>query len=952
MFMLAGVIFLVVIVLIVYLLAYFNFKKSRAGIALGVSAQIVFVTCCAFFAMGNSLWTVMLSDVPYLGSYVARQSWLDVLITVWLASFSIKLLYKIAISAMQNFTGPYCQSDDASNINLDNINGGDIISLLRVRLLFALEKKADSIIAHDGDDPYKVIPPRYEPVWKDLCVELLCSENDDLIDDTKQWSDTQKCWKIEKNDFLKDPVTVFILPVDIDSLQGLQESSVISRQLELISESCNAEDEFIIVSDPQVGAEFDNSISIFGVDNIRFVSKSAIVRNSLDMDKYCKALLKRYEKDGRVRIYDEQGGEGFLSLKDTYVMPRIFSGLAQEVTDDKQTVEFDHVLQSWLSSDGRDQLAILGEFGQGKSSAILKYAAEWAYRYLKGDISLGDTRVPLLIELRGRSPMHVQSPEDLLGQWGSRFGLSGAKLYNLIKSGKAVIIFEGFDEVKGVGQKLDRYESFNALWQFAFRHSKVIFTGRPNFFLGTEETKSIMRANCPIEGIDQPFTRIYSLDFLNFSEIEKVLRHVPADIRTGILSLVKEDEAFQSIAKRPSMLPVIASEWQSISTAMDGDEEVTSASIIKSYIESSFLRKESQPSEFDQYQSVSWELRYFLTQSIALFMLSCDGKNSITAGEIEVAIESIYSSLDEVCMGQDGSGRLASSWQNFKAFFDDNENAVRPKRDRIRALAHDVRANGVLGPDPAGGADSFYFPHKQFYEFLLAQSYYDFCISPQNSCVKALRSLCVIPSLSELMRCEPISLYHLSMLFKPDELKNNKVLRSKVGDSAFANIIRDFLAKVAISSFYVSSKNNVLLSFLLRKSATSEEKFQRRLDRLNRILNEVSLYSGDSPRRMGRQFRSIMVLLVPFLIMAPLAVSFGSMYILFLSVVLILTLYIQVVIHFDIMERYPLFLLYKHRMSNSDIQERFCHRWEYIMLSCSYGHNNSADVDFEKKHTS
>jgi len=62
----------------------------------------------------------------------------------------------------------------------------------------------------------------------------------------------------------------------------------------------------------------------------------------------------------------------------------------------------------------------------------------------------------------------------------------------LIVAGRAVLIFEGFDEMAEAGDVESRLNHFRALWRFCYSGSKVIITGRPNFFLDDQELKAAL----------------------------------------------------------------------------------------------------------------------------------------------------------------------------------------------------------------------------------------------------------------------------------------------------------------------------------------------------------------------------------------------------------------------------------------------------------------------------
>jgi hypothetical protein len=99
-----------------------------------------------------------------------------------------------------------------------------------------------------------------------------------------------------------------------------------------------------------------------------------------------------------------------LTLNDVYVPSRFFSPNGAE-----QNLSIEEYLHDWLIEPGQRQLALLGEYGQGKSTATLM----WAYHLITQQCKLSG-RIPLLIELRGTSPRNL-TPLQLLGAWAAQY---------------------------------------------------------------------------------------------------------------------------------------------------------------------------------------------------------------------------------------------------------------------------------------------------------------------------------------------------------------------------------------------------------------------------------------------------------------------------------------------------------------------------------------------------
>jgi hypothetical protein len=142
-------------------------------------------------------------------------------------------------------------------------------------------------------------------------------------------------------------------------------------------------------------------------------------------------------------------------------------------------------IRTWIDSDDKRPVAILGGYGMGKTSFCKFLVAELGRLYL-ADAS---NRVPIYIRLS-----EISKEQDLDGLLGktlaSRYRLTNYN-YNDIMSlnarGKFVFIFDGFDEMKHA-LTWDVFKfNFSQINLAVQGDSKIIVAGRPNAFLSDDE---------------------------------------------------------------------------------------------------------------------------------------------------------------------------------------------------------------------------------------------------------------------------------------------------------------------------------------------------------------------------------------------------------------------------------------------------------------------------------
>ncbi len=431
-----------------------------------------------------------------------------------------------------------------------------------------------------------------------------------------------------------------------------------------------------------------------------------LIRQGLPLKNYAKNLIKQFEQ---VTV----GGTNAL-LSDTFVPARVERHGRSRLLSE--------VLGAWLRAPGRKQLAITGEYGQGKSTAMLEHCVQWARAYLKGERT--EERIPLLIELRGKSPGET-SPAEFLAQWGSRYGFRASQLSSLIQAGEALVIFEGFDELRNAGQPFDRHEHFNALWRFAYPGTKIIFTGRPNFFLDQSAKNSTLRVDSNLGAASNAFTELYEISMFEEREVIQACRSYPEDVRVGIAESFRNHEQFKEIVARPSMLPVVATIWPEVKADQMRGENITGVLLLEKYLRAIYSRKEAELEntrvgyevpQLGNYLLLPRAVREALTLSIVWRMATGDLRNTISRIEfdrvIKASFENLLRSLQSTKVR---TPTVNSSKALYERFLNEN------KSDFLEKVCTDVASAGIFVPDPAGGPSNLRFAHKQYFEYLIAK---------------------------------------------------------------------------------------------------------------------------------------------------------------------------------------------------------------------------------------
>ena len=529
--------------------------------------------------------------------------------------------------------------------------------------------------------------PQLEPVtdslvWKDQAKELiLLSSSSYAFDPNSGWHDREHCW-VGRNVNTGDLVFLHPCQGEISDVE-LKE---FLKHAERIIESENRKAEEIIVAAKGNTAK---PIDTWKGLPIRYETEASL----LD----CLVDFKDYFNDIKRRALINRLPDSDLALDKVYVPSHFL--LSDGV---KQGASIEEYLNNWLNELSQRQLALLGEYGQGKSTAALM----WAY-HLVCEEAKPFGRIPLLIELRGTSPRNL-TPLQLLGAWAAQYNINPRALMRLLIAGRLVLIFEGFDEMALVGDVEMRLKHFRTLWQFAYPQAKILITGRPNLFLDEEEMKASLGISKPI-GI-LPYCEALRLSPFNSEQIKEALRAYKKTVIDQIHALVVKNSRFQELVSRPSLLHIVAVLWER-ERLYEKVDQLTSAYVMDLFIRHSYRRQGLKETDSPGFMALTTlEREYFMT-GIAAYMTTKQLPNQITNTQLNEIIADLIACIPESVSTE---SPVTSA------------EATRPLRRRIQDAEHgtehvktDVRACGLLVDDPASPG-TFRFGHKSFMEYLFA----------------------------------------------------------------------------------------------------------------------------------------------------------------------------------------------------------------------------------------
>jgi hypothetical protein len=406
-----------------------------------------------------------------------------------------------------------------------------------------------------------------------------------------------------------------------------------------------------------------------------------------------------YKNDIHHRYAVAEVAEGYaLTLRDLYVRPSGKHTLSEDVIPINDIEE--HIV-SWVGEHSLRHIALLGEYGEGKSVLALRTT----YRLLFEEPSL--KRMPVLISLGGRSP-RTQTKLALLAEWAAQYSINPMALLTLHEAGRLLLIFDAFDEMDLVGEAALRFDHFRTLWEFSRDlGAKILITGRPNFFLDQMEREPAL--NIRSESVETPFTDAIYISRFDLDKISQALRSFSAAIKDEIVTFLASagaPESFRDLMSRPSTLFLSANIWQQISRTGDLSL-IKSAEIIQKFIDHNYERQTAKT--FNGFLSPI-EREYF-NAGIARGMYSktrfSNHLNIVGLRKMVVAL------LDN----------FPNALREFESAQDRKQYPLKERiQDReilISTTVTDVHSCGILVSD-LSQFGAFKFSHKSFFELLVA----------------------------------------------------------------------------------------------------------------------------------------------------------------------------------------------------------------------------------------
>ena len=518
---------------------------------------------------------------------------------------------------------------------------------------------------------------------------------------------------------------------------------------------------------------------------IHWISEMELLRDLIDFSDYFSEL--------DFRLNQETLPDSPLSLSQIYSR-----SIIRVSSDDADPTRYDteEFLHEWLAENSNRHIALLGEYGQGKSTISLMFSYGLVRRLREGK----SERIPILMELRGKSPRSL-TPEELLATWAYKYRIDVQSLFQLLVAGRLLLIFEGFDEMDLTGDTDSRLNHFRTLWRLAYPEAKILITGRPNFFLDNSERKRALGVGEPNQ--NRPYCQAVLLAPFDVAHIRDSLRHTDSQTRDEICSLAGKDRKFLEIVSRPSLLFIVSMLWKRENLS-EKIEIISSALVMELFITHSYRRQGAKEAERN-FMALNTSERAYFMRGIAGYMAPRLLPNQISLSQLNIAIELLVEAIpDDVSRA---AGALADETRQPLRSSPERFDWQHSRADVLDHIKTDVRACGILVSDVSKDGH-FKFAHKSFMEFLQGQLVYQLF---SNDPVTQLAATSIVNKIGidvGFLDYSPEAMKFLAELVLDESALNNKQTSSLIVINRLFDIIvigewRGSKAKMIFKKFIV-----------------------------------------------------------------------------------------------------------------------------------------------------
>jgi len=469
-------------------------------------------------------------------------------------------------------------------------------------------------------------------------------------------------------------IKLLVLCLDLDSAADAGQFAMSVHALVRLAAQHRYEKSMVVTSAPSTAAAAQLAASL----GVQLLTYGQLTAELIDFSEYVDSVVHDYEH------FDE-----YYSLQNYPIIEyfrwcdlhRYYVDL--HAVDPSSSRRFESALsalQGFIEDDAHRHLSILGDYGTGKTSLCLQLTYDLARRYQADPVN---NRIPIFLALRNfdiRGGLR-RFIVDSLVEYGIKI-MDYRSFEIMLKSGRFVLILDGFDEMADSLDRQGALQAFNQLAQLVTPASKAILTCRTHYFRSESQSMESLTVDTMTPLMREVHSRrtFQIMELLKFDEqqvLDLISRHT--DDSTVRWEQMKSIYNLADLARTPILLNIIINSLERLFT-LRNRREIRSASLYDIYTQF-WLERD------DERSSVTTTERRLFAEELAWRMYETDSL-SIPNEELKTSVNRFFSAFYQ----------RGGEW--------------------FEQLDTNVRTCSFLARDRYG---NYLFAHKSFMEFFVAK---------------------------------------------------------------------------------------------------------------------------------------------------------------------------------------------------------------------------------------
>lgn len=274
-----------------------------------------------------------------------------------------------------------------------------------------------------------------------------------------------------------------------------------------------------------------------------------LLQNLADFDKYLRRLVLEFERN---------------ESSDEPPLAAYYVDLKGRKEDKSWHGDMAEYVYKWLDSDSGNQLALLGQYGSGKTTFSHKLARDLAKKCL-GTHGMLTHRIPVLVKL-SEFPRVGVDLEAFITQYLTRRGVQGINvgiIQKMNEAGLILWIFDGFDEMAVHADEEVIMMNLAEVARLATAaESKILLTSRPEYFKSAVEEEHLLEAADLSARYRARYERIHLEPFCEEDIEEFLQKRIPLIKEatrpwTFYQSQIRRIHDLSDLSRRPVLLEMI-----------------------------------------------------------------------------------------------------------------------------------------------------------------------------------------------------------------------------------------------------------------------------------------------------------------------------------------------------------------------------------------------------------